>query len=117
MTSLGHQSRIAGHSVLTIAASKTPVPDEGKSRQGFGTEDGLAALQNIGAQSREFEAAMIDRRHIHRTEHPVGHVCACLYAPPDPLYFLYAYILFYQIRKHIIAFKIACHSNTYVYEN
>ena len=64
-----------GDSVLTIAASQAPVPDDGIDDDRLpGAENALAARQHGMAEFGEFGTAMIQGRHVHGPQHPVGHV-------------------------------------------
>ena len=64
-----------GDSVLTIAASQAPVPDDGiDDDRLLGAEDALDAGQHLMAELGEFRTAMVHGRHVHRPQHPVGYV-------------------------------------------
>ena len=64
-----------GDSVLTIAASQAPDARRGiDDDRLFGAEDALAAGQHGITEFGEFGAAMIQGRHVHGPQHPVGHV-------------------------------------------
>ena len=63
-----------GDSVLTIAASQAPVPEDGNMITGpLVLEDLLAALEHRLAECGELGAAVVDDRHVHGAEHPVRH--------------------------------------------
>ena len=62
-----------GDSVLTIAASQAPVPEDGKMMTGpLGLEDLLAALEHRPAELGEFGAAVVDDRHVHGAQDALG---------------------------------------------
>ena len=64
-----------GDSVLTIAASQAPVPDDRiDDDRLLGAENALHSGQYLVAQLGEFGTAMIQGRHVHGPQHPVGHV-------------------------------------------
>jgi hypothetical protein len=57
-----------GESVLTIAArARGRIDHDGLPR----LEHGLAALENLLAELGEFEAAMVDDRHVHGAQHAI----------------------------------------------
>ena len=61
-----------GDSVLTIAASQAPVPEDGKhDHRALGLEDLLAAFEHGLAEFGELGAAMVDDRHVHGAEHAI----------------------------------------------
>ena len=64
-----------GDSVLTIAASQAPVPEEGKMMTGPAVwKICLAAVRrSIWPSSANCGAAVVDHRHVHGAEHAIRH--------------------------------------------